>query len=66
MDSPATERAGRELAAEVSDVPPVTDVTSYRDADSTALRGEEGRRALIWPASRPQGARHRHGADCAD
>jgi hypothetical protein len=47
VDSPATERAGRELAAEVGDLPLVTDVTSYWDADSTALRGEDGRRALI-------------------
>lgn len=48
VDSPRTERAGRELAAEISELPLVTDVTSYWDADSPALRAEDGRRALIF------------------
>ncbi|WP_232028442.1 MMPL family transporter [Streptomyces lincolnensis] len=47
VDSSRTERAGRELAAEVGRLPLVTDVTSYWDADSPALRGEDGRHALI-------------------
>ncbi|MER6012223.1 MMPL family transporter [Streptomyces bluensis] len=47
VDSPATERAARELTAEVEEVPLVTDVTSYWDADSPALRGSDGRRALV-------------------
>ncbi|MER7055046.1 MMPL family transporter [Streptomyces sp. NPDC000351] len=47
VDSPRTERAARELAAEVGDLPLVTDVTAYWDAGSAALRGEDGRRALI-------------------
>ncbi|GAA4006294.1 MMPL family transporter [Streptomyces plumbiresistens] len=47
VDSPRTERAARELAAEVKQLPLVTDVTSYWDADSPALRAEDGRRALI-------------------
>ncbi|GAA4085057.1 MMPL family transporter [Streptomyces shaanxiensis] len=47
VDSPRTERAGRELAVEVGEVPLVTDVTSYWDADSPALRAADGRRALI-------------------
>jgi RND superfamily putative drug exporter len=47
VDSPRTERAGRELAAEVEQLPLVTDVTAYWDAASPALRAEDGRRALI-------------------
>ncbi|MGW0812934.1 MMPL family transporter [Streptomyces viridiviolaceus] len=47
VDSPRTARAARELAAEVEKLPLVTDVTSYWDASSAALRGEDGRRALI-------------------
>lgn len=47
VDSPATEQAARELTAEVQRLPHVTDVTSYWDAGSPALRGEDGRRALI-------------------
>ncbi|MFC8099901.1 MMPL family transporter [Streptomyces sp. NPDC057363] len=47
VDSPRTERAARQLAAEVGDLPLVTDVTAYWDAGSAALRGEDGRRALI-------------------
>ncbi|MEV0637924.1 MMPL family transporter [Streptomyces sp. NPDC050619] len=47
VDSARTERAGRELAAEVAHLPLVTDVTSYWDANSPALRAEDGRRALI-------------------
>ncbi|MFH9042142.1 hypothetical protein ACH4FA_22735 [Streptomyces sp. NPDC017966] len=47
VDSPRTERAARELVAEVERSPLVTDVTSYWDADSPALRGQDGRRALI-------------------
>lgn len=47
VDSPRTERAARELAQEVGQLPLVTHVTSYWSADSPALRGEDGRRALI-------------------
>ncbi|WP_369167085.1 MMPL family transporter [Streptomyces sp. R28] len=47
VDSPRAERAGRELVAEVGRLPLVTDVTSYWDAESPALRAEDGRRALI-------------------
>lgn len=47
VDSARTERAARELVAEVEELPLVMDVTSYWDADSSALRGEDGRRALI-------------------
>jgi RND superfamily putative drug exporter len=47
VDSARTERAGRELAAEVARLPLVTDVTSYWDAGSPALRAEDGGRALI-------------------
>ncbi|MET9835973.1 MMPL family transporter [Streptomyces sp. NPDC006385] len=47
VDSPRTQRAGRELAAEVGRLPLVTDVTSYWDAESPALRAEDGHRALI-------------------
>ncbi|MFI9151495.1 MMPL family transporter [Streptomyces sp. NPDC053367] len=47
VDSPSTERAGRELAAEVGELPLVTDVTSYWDADSAALRARDGRSALV-------------------
>ncbi|MEV5547292.1 MMPL family transporter [Streptomyces sp. NPDC052309] len=47
VDSPRTERAARQLAAEVEGLPLVTDVTSYWDGGSAALRGEDGRRALI-------------------
>lgn len=47
VDSARTERAARELLAEVEELPLVMDVTSYWDADSSALRGEDGRRALI-------------------
>lgn len=47
VDSPRTERAARELAEEVGQLPLVTHVTSYWSADSPALRGEDGRRALI-------------------
>ncbi|MGW0760128.1 MMPL family transporter [Streptomyces sp. NPDC002814] len=47
VDSPRTERAARELTAEVEQLPLVTDVTAYWDSGSPALRGEDGRRALI-------------------
>ncbi|MET9778863.1 MMPL family transporter [Streptomyces sp. NPDC006367] len=47
VDSVRTERAARELAAEVARLPLVTDVVSYWDAHSPALRGEDGRRALV-------------------
>ncbi|MFJ8082459.1 MMPL family transporter [Streptomyces sp. NPDC096205] len=47
VDSPATERAARELVVEISALPLVTDATSYWDADSPALRSTDGRRALI-------------------
>ncbi|MCL8011309.1 MMPL family transporter [Streptomyces sp. AS02] len=47
VDSARTEQAARELVAEVAELRRVTDVTSYWDAGSPALRGEDGRRALI-------------------
>lgn len=47
VDSARTERAARELLAEVAELRLVMDVTSYWDAGSSALRGEDGRRALI-------------------
>ncbi|MEU9916997.1 MMPL family transporter [Streptomyces sp. NPDC051001] len=47
VDSARTERAARELVAEVAELPPAVDVTSYWDAGSPALRGEDGRRALV-------------------
>ncbi|MFE6281253.1 MMPL family transporter [Streptomyces sp. NPDC057877] len=47
VDSPDTARAARELTAEIQGLPLVTDVTSYWEANSPALRGEDGRRALI-------------------
>jgi RND superfamily putative drug exporter len=47
VDSPRTERAARQLTDEIERLPLVTDVTAYWDADSPALRGEDGRRALI-------------------
>ncbi|MEU6375271.1 MMPL family transporter [Streptomyces sp. NPDC046909] len=47
VDSARTGRAARQLTAEIEELPRVTDVTSYWDAGSPALRGEDGRRALI-------------------
>ncbi|MFJ2829856.1 MMPL family transporter [Streptomyces sp. NPDC087263] len=47
VDSPGTARAARALAAEVEDLPLVTDVTSYWDAGSSALRNVDGTRALV-------------------
>lgn len=47
VDSARTERAARELVAEVAELPSAMDVTSYWDADSSALRGADGRRALV-------------------
>jgi RND superfamily putative drug exporter len=47
VDSARTERAARELLAEVAELPSAMDVTSYWDAGSSALRGEDGRRALV-------------------
>jgi RND superfamily putative drug exporter len=47
VDSAGTREAGRALAQEVERLPLVTDVTSYWDADSRALRGTDGRRALV-------------------
>ncbi|MFF5498437.1 MMPL family transporter [Streptomyces aquilus] len=47
VDSPRTGRAARELVAEIEELPGVTDISSYWDAGSPALRGEDGRRALI-------------------
>ncbi|MEV0224092.1 MMPL family transporter [Streptomyces sp. NPDC050704] len=47
VDSTRTERAARALAREVAELPLVTDVTSYWDAESPALRGTDGRRALL-------------------
>ena len=47
VDSARTERAARELFAEVVELTSAMDVTSYWDAGSPALRGEDGRRALV-------------------
>ncbi|MFH8935320.1 MMPL family transporter [Streptomyces griseosporeus] len=47
VDSPATRRAARALAAELTRTPGVTHVTSYWDTRSAALRSRNGRRALI-------------------
>ncbi|MEV0172120.1 MMPL family transporter [Streptomyces sp. NPDC050803] len=47
VDSARTEQAGRELTAEVAELPGVTDVTAYWDANSPALRAEDGERALV-------------------
>ncbi|MEU9954471.1 MMPL family transporter [Streptomyces sp. NPDC050982] len=47
VDSARTREAARALAQEVERLPLVTDVTSYWDADSRALRGTDGRRALV-------------------
>ncbi|MCX5555611.1 MMPL family transporter [Streptomyces sp. NBC_00038] len=47
VDSTATARAARALAAEVEELPLVTDVTSYWDAGSSVLRSTDGRRALV-------------------
>ncbi|MFF5003816.1 MMPL family transporter [Streptomyces phaeochromogenes] len=47
VDSASTREAARALAQEVEGLPLVTDVTSYWDSDSLALRGTDGRRALV-------------------
>ncbi|AZP15982.1 MMPL family transporter [Streptomyces aquilus] len=47
VDSPRTARAARELVAGIAELPGVADVSSYWDARSPALRGEDGRRALV-------------------
>ena len=47
VDSARTTRAARAFAREVERLPLVTDVTSYWDADSRALRATDGRRALV-------------------
>ncbi|WP_328694135.1 MMPL family transporter [Streptomyces phaeochromogenes] len=47
VDSASTRDAARALAQEVEGLPLVTDVTSYWDSDSLALRGTDGRRALV-------------------
>ncbi|MEU9892692.1 MMPL family transporter [Streptomyces phaeochromogenes] len=47
VDSAGTRDAARALAQEVERLPLVTDVTSYWDSDSLALRGTDGRRALV-------------------
>lgn len=47
VDSARTREAARALAQEVEGLPLVTDVTSYWDSDSLALRGTDGRRALV-------------------
>ncbi|MGW3938819.1 MMPL family transporter [Streptomyces phaeochromogenes] len=47
VDSARTRDAARALAQEVEGLPLVTDVTSYWDSDSLALRGTDGRRALV-------------------
>ncbi|GGZ35747.1 MMPL family transporter [Streptomyces poonensis] len=47
VDSARTGRAARDLTAEVEKLPLVTDVTSYWDAGSPALRSSGGDRALV-------------------
>lgn len=47
VDSARTRDAARALAQEVEGLPLVTDVTSYWDSDSLALRATDGRRALV-------------------
>lgn len=47
VDSPRTADAARQLAAEVRDIPGVTDVSSYWTGSSPALRATDGDRALI-------------------
>ncbi|WP_151477917.1 MMPL family transporter [Streptomyces albicerus] len=47
VDSAATESAAGALAREVERLPLVTDVTSYWDAKSPALRSADGDRALV-------------------
>ncbi|WP_326731340.1 MMPL family transporter [Streptomyces phaeochromogenes] len=47
VDSARTRDAARALAQEVERLPLVTDVTSYWDSDSLALRATDGRRALV-------------------
>ncbi|MGW7070242.1 MMPL family transporter [Streptomyces sp. NPDC054855] len=47
VDSPRTTAAARQLAAEVRDIPGVTDVSAYWTGKSRALRAADGERALI-------------------
>ncbi|MER6996119.1 MMPL family transporter [Streptomyces sp. NPDC000410] len=47
VDHPATAAAGRALAAEVAGLPRVTDVDAYWTDKSPALRGKDGRHALV-------------------
>jgi RND superfamily putative drug exporter len=47
LDSPAVERAGRELAAGLADEPGVTNVVSRWDAGGSALTSRDGTQALI-------------------
>lgn len=47
VDSPRTTAAARRLAAEVWDIPGVTDVSAYWAGESRALRASDGERALI-------------------
>ncbi|RLL69737.1 MMPL family transporter [Streptomyces sp. Z26] len=47
LDSPAAERAGRELTAGVKDAPHVTNVVSYWDTGGSALTSEDGDQALV-------------------
>ncbi|MDT0347193.1 MMPL family transporter [Streptomyces litchfieldiae] len=47
VDDPGAAAAGRELAAELAAHPMVADVTSYWDEGDEALRGTDGRRALV-------------------
>ncbi|MFH8486823.1 MMPL family transporter [Streptomyces longisporoflavus] len=47
VDSPRTTAAARALAAEVRDIPGVTDVSAYWSGKSPALRASDGARALI-------------------
>ncbi|MFF9899389.1 MMPL family transporter [Streptomyces longispororuber] len=47
VDSPAAERAGRALAADLKEDRHLDNVISYWDAGSSALRSEDGREAMV-------------------
>ncbi|MEU4050660.1 MMPL family transporter [Streptomyces olivaceus] len=47
VDTPAAEKAGRALAAELRKEPHLANVVAYWDGKSPALRSEDGREALV-------------------
>ncbi|WP_066947199.1 MMPL family transporter [Streptomyces lushanensis] len=47
VDSPAADRGGRALAAELKREPALENVVSYWETDSPALRSEDGREAMV-------------------